>query len=799
MTDFDRFRAVLAGVMTEPPTATEICEAVWLAGYVDRHPATAPPPVAGKPAPSAPFPAGPTVPPASASSLSPESASDDRSADVSAPEAGLHVEPVDGRSTASGSFRPFAVPAIPALSGQLALQRALRPLKKRVRSRYLVTLDEAATAENIADDRVRGASPLPGRTRVALRPAEERWLRLDIVVDTSPAMAIWREHATELERIMKQLGAFSTVQTWSLRLQTDRATIAPLGRPRDRRPPSAIYGVPGRQVILVVSDCCGQGWWRGTAGKTLAAWGRRAPVAIIQPLPERLWVRTAAPATPGTIRVSRPGLPSSQARFTPAADFSFAPGGGVAVPVVEVAAPWFAGWAATLAGTSSAAFPTAVTHLGGPVPTAPTQDSALTPEQRVLRFRASASPEAFRLAGYVAMTVPSIPVMRLVQQAVFGRRTPAHLAEVILSGLFRPDPAGLTFVDGVADLMLSTLTRSQSLSAAQILQNVSRLIDDQAGATSARFAALLSRPSEGVVAPDTAGPRFAVLSPNALARLAPSLPPPVHAPAESPHNRVVRRSSGTHLRRRLINDSNGEALLRKWVPAAEGGRDPHLYDLLDNEIIAMSRLRRAFRDGWPTELPQLVGYDADNEEPFVLLRPYTGRPAVDVAASFDGQQRRQFQIGMLRALHLIAAVEVVHGAVSLDTLRWDGAGVQLVDFESARTAGGSADPRDDVWSAAMIIRELTLGTPAADPADDPEHLRALLDGVFGPVGRRPTAADLLRRMRVDVPAILMADPDAALAEGRQRFTEASRRKREQFPSPAPVRPPAGLRRWFRRR
>ena len=537
---FDRLRAVLADVGTEQPTATEISEALWLAAHIGGH--------VGSPAtggenerqlsdqPRESNKAG-TVAGMSGSvdladleqlaagvSPEPEPEADN--------EAGfdLHLETANEGFDTAGSFRPLMVPSASALHDRLALQRALRPLKQRVSSRHFLALDEAATAERIADGRVRdlGAwSGPPRRTQPSLRPAEERWLRLDIVVDASPSMAVWREHAAELERLMNQLGAFSTVQSWSLHLLAGAATIRPSGVQTGQRSPSAIYGVAGRQAILVMSDCSGAGWWQGTAGRVLTEWGRRAPVAVVQPLPEQLWERTAAPATPGTMRVSRPGLPNSRMKFTPAADFAPV-GNGVVVPVLELAAPWFAGWAATVAGTSSAAFPAAAADLGGRAKTRTYRPPGadLTAEQRVLRFRSSASPEAFRLAGYVATTVPRVPVMRLVQQAMFGRSTPTHLAEVILSGLFRTDYSGgaeFAFIEGVRELMLSTLTRSESLSALHVLQNVSRLIESRVGAAGQSFEALLSQPRPSDAAENRAGPSFALISPEALARLAPNV------------------------------------------------------------------------------------------------------------------------------------------------------------------------------------------------------------------------------------------------------------------------------------
>lgn len=269
-------------------------------------------------------------------------------------------------------------------------------------------------------------------------------------------------------------------------------------------------------------------------------------------------------------------------------------------------------------------------------------------------------------------------------------------------------------------------------------------------------------------------------------------------------------SPGSVLSQRLVTGPHEVPFLRKSVPVEAGRRDPRLYDLLDNEIRTLAHLTRVY-GGRAAEVPVLAGYNVDVEEPFVLLRPYAGRPAADVVRALDEDRRRQFQISLLRALQVIGQAGVVHGELSPRTLRWDGSSVQLVDFESARPAGeprrpgggpyhsperlaggGPADPRDDVWSAGVLIRELVLGPRAllapADQSGDPERLRQRLADVFQPVAQRPGPAELLRRMRVAAPDPRPADPRAGLAEGHRMFDEACRRKG----GPPPDRPPAAV-------
>lgn len=254
---------------------------------------------------------------------------------------------------------------------------------------------------------------------------------------------------------------------------------------------------------------------------------------------------------------------------------------------------------------------------------------------------------------------------------------------------------------------------------------------------------------------------------------------------------------------------NGRVYVRKYVSRPAGERNPRLYDLLENEIRAGTRLGQAFPGRYPDELARLVAYNIDAEEPFVLLTEYIGAPAPGQVARFGDSQRRQFEHGLLRALRLASMAGVVHGAVSLEALRWDDGQVQLVDFESAervgepRRTGGVVDERDDVLAAGHLIRRVHLGTAPADRGRDPQRLRELLDPVFtNPVERQPTLEQLLRMVHADHHPTGFVHPEQAFETGRQLFDQACARKRASSPrdttvGAAPV-PPSPLRRLLAR-
>ena len=107
----------------------------------------------------------------------------------------------------------FARPGETVLPGKLALGRALRPLMRRVPVGDRVELDEEATVRRIADE---------GNWLPVLRPALDRWLELNLVVDEWPSMDVWRETIAEVRHFFEQLGAFRSVRIWGL--QTDTQT-----------------------------------------------------------------------------------------------------------------------------------------------------------------------------------------------------------------------------------------------------------------------------------------------------------------------------------------------------------------------------------------------------------------------------------------------------------------------------------------------------------------------------------------------------------------------------------------------
>ncbi|MFI1362032.1 SAV_2336 N-terminal domain-related protein [Streptomyces griseochromogenes] len=484
------------------PTPLELAELLWLARQMEPAegegggavPAPAEPaPAREHPLPEPPAPDPPAPAPDEPSPASPE---------PEPPRAPLHLP---SPTAAPGPYASLLAPAPPMLRHPLGLQRSLRPLKRRTDAPVGLRFDEHATADRIAR---LGAAPewwLP-----VLRPARERWLRLNLVYDTGPTMPVWRPLIRELHTALAQSGVFRTVAVY-------RAGPDGSVRGDGAYPPG-----DGRTVTLLISDCMGPQWRPGEAGTlwydTLRRWAHQMPLAVVQPLPEHLWRDTALPAEPGLLSAPFPAAPTATLTFTPYEEEP--PQGAIPLPVLEPGPRWLANWAGLVASMGGSPFPGSAALLGQPLDLEGRTDVALLPaEELVLRFRATASPEAFRLAGHLAVGRPDLPVMRLVQRAVEPDPRPQHLAEVILSGVLTavPGPPGsYRFRPGARELLLRGLPRAARTGTTELLRRVGGLIEERAGAAPGEFRAVMP---DAAGSTEADGEAFATVRPESVRRL----------------------------------------------------------------------------------------------------------------------------------------------------------------------------------------------------------------------------------------------------------------------------------------
>ena len=399
-------------------------------------------------------------------------------------------------------------PAVPALRHQLQLARALKPFRRRVPASNSFVVDEAATAARVAEE---------GIWLPVLRPAPARWLDMALVVDTSPSMVVWRRTLAELQTLAERLGAFRIVRVLAIDSSIDPSvplTVRPTSitkRPSIGvdRGPATLIDPTRRRVILVVTDAVGGAWRDGRMDTLLRRWGETTPVAVATVLPQRMWAGTGIRAVPAQLHAPAPGAANRTLRAR-AHSLRYAVIDPVPIPVMELSARWVAQWAhivadapdwqnaALLAGPAAMATPTVRLPTDGPA------------AEVVRRFRAAASPTAFKLACYLSAAWLNLPVMRLVQRAVLPESETSHLAEVFLSGLLRavhsddattdPEIVQYDFLPGVRDELNTYLLRDEML---DVLRETSQFVTERFGQP-LDFAALLADP-EGTPLPALSG------------------------------------------------------------------------------------------------------------------------------------------------------------------------------------------------------------------------------------------------------------------------------------------------------
>ncbi|MFB7651609.1 MULTISPECIES: SAV_2336 N-terminal domain-related protein [unclassified Streptomyces] len=705
------------------PTPLELAELLWLAGHMD--PATPGPtddgatgPAAGEPAPPVPAPRPETVrnPPRRQGRKPVGDPPEARPDTPDASRTPLRLPspaPAPGTSAAEPHSALLA-PAPPMLRHTLALQRSLRPLKRRTDAPVGHEVDEAATADRIA--RLGGG---PDGWLPVLRPVRERWLRLNLVHDAGPTMPVWQPLVRELHATLAQSGVFRTVVLH--RAEAD-GTVRGEGA---EAPPD------GRTVTLLISDCMGPQWREGPAGSrwfdTLRRWAHRTPLAVLQPLPEQLWRDTALPPVPGRLSAPHRAAPSASLAFTPYDDTAPpAPGGTLHLPVLEPGPEWLANWASLVASPGGTRHPGAAAVLHRPLP-ADADDRAdvtrLSPEELVLRFRASASPQAFRLAGHLALGRPDLPVMRLVQAAVEPEPRPQHLAEIILSGMLTTvagPPGSYAFRPGVRDLLLRGLPRTARNRTHELLLRTGGLIDERAGRSPGEFRALV--PSRDGTERADGGETFAAISQESARQLAapvrPAGPSPF-PPALGVRYRPARRLAPTG-RMWLAEDTeaNRTVAVRLHDPDHDpASRRAFLRDARRLTEFTHPNVVTVLDAGIEDDVPYVVMEHLDGIALHTLARSNARRLPAPLAVSVGAQ--------LARALTALHRAGVTHGGLEASrvVLLPDGT-VRLSLFEPGRTSGPSGRS-EDLRALCDILLLLTSGTSRLTVPIDSRHLDRL--------------------------------------------------------------------------
>jgi formylglycine-generating enzyme required for sulfatase activity len=396
---------------------------------------------------------------------------------------------------------PVRLQAPRLLSPEPVLLAALRPLLGHVTTAASRELDEEATAERCAEERL----PLPvygGR-------AEPRF-SFTLLVDRGLVMEVWQPLAQELCDLLTRCGAFSDVRLVELIPPQGSESDAPLGLRYQgarqvvwksphalRRSPAPAAAQAERSLMLVLSDTAGPHWWDGLMFDVLAAWSHQVPLAILHTLPRWLAERTALRAlSSAEIRNTQASVSTSHylVRDSDGWDETIQRGG--ALPVLRLEPGALAPWAAMVMGDGRMS-------IGGvripadrdalerqleplrPLAIEPAVAESSSAENLWHCFCRSASPEAQRLMVVLAAApVLSLPVMRLIKEAMLPSASgPLPLQEVLLSGLVKPmarpakgEPSDLSadtlqyaFDPGVLALLRSDLSTADTVAVVRMV------------------------------------------------------------------------------------------------------------------------------------------------------------------------------------------------------------------------------------------------------------------------------------------------------------------------------------------
>ena len=430
----------------------------------------------------------------------------------------------DTHSQSASDSIPFKTPAAPGLRNQLALARALRPLMRKVSSRTKKILDTEETVTQFAENRIL----IP-----VFKPEPERWLDLALVVEKSASIIIWQEIIAEFQKLIEHSGAFRSVSTWSLHDETGKIKLFPQqnksANKQRSRSHKELLDPAGRRLILLVSDCTSDIWYRDrnhNIYNILKLWSNSGVLAIVQLFPEKLWTRTVMGfGYPVLLNALVAGVPNKKLTVEglpvwEEVDVSK----GITTPVITLDPDSVKQWSRVVAGigstqTAGIFFQPALIPQPSEISPRDTNNTnntnnKLSAKDLVNRFRATASPTARRLAGLMATVPVSLPVVHLIQQTLLKESMQVHVAEVFMSSLLKPqsptdnantviatqgsNPKHLAspnydFVEGVRDLLIESVPTPD---VDEVLHEVSQYIASKAGISIKNFAALLSPDTE---------------------------------------------------------------------------------------------------------------------------------------------------------------------------------------------------------------------------------------------------------------------------------------------------------------
>ncbi|MEV0370920.1 SAV_2336 N-terminal domain-related protein [Streptomyces sp. NPDC050636] len=455
---------------------------------------------------------------------------------VGPPRRALYAMGSQGGGAGGERARPARAPGRRALPDAQQLGRALRPLRRSRDHPHRTVTDIEATVRLAAET---------GFLDVVCRPDQERRWSAVLLVDCSPSMQVWGSLAAELRQLLSRSTVFRSVQVHTI---DPRVPSGPVRR----------HQAAGTAVTFLLTDGTSHGWRGPQAVRALSEWGRGGPMAVLNPLPRRLWRGTALDARPRLL--AAPGAFDPVGRLVVCDALSGEPdpdaAGALALPVLHPTASAVGQWAGLL--TRPGVPHLVETALLGEAPLRTPPQPHGTAEELVTHFRGAFSPEAYRLAVRLSAIRPlTTPLMQLVRTATMRDTGPTNVAEILLGGLLeRADQGGQAaaartldralgappgqlvqpvydFRPGVRELLFSGLGAEQ---AVEVVESVGRSLEPYMGRLP-DFPVLMGDAAGELRLHDSAR-AFAVLASPVLERMGGAArefaPSPVSGPAPQP-------------------------------------------------------------------------------------------------------------------------------------------------------------------------------------------------------------------------------------------------------------------------
>ncbi|MFD9511153.1 SAV_2336 N-terminal domain-related protein [Streptomyces mirabilis] len=423
-------RALGSAPLPSEVDARTLADALWLAasGTADQDPA-----------PPRSTPAEETVP--RPESTAPSEHTEPGPAGDGTPTGARSRELSVRRPGASDTVRgaPLSLGRANPLPDPLVVGRAIQPFRRPWRQGARSLLDIDATVEHYA----RGGPLVP-----LFRPAPEPWFEAVVIVDSALSMSVWQETIRAITRLLTTLGGFRAVHTWRLEWQGDEPRVRDhhgCEVPRERVPHHG-SGTRGRRLVLLVSDCAARGWHSPVPWVLLRDWGAQIPVALLDPLPPRLWRRSALNLPPVRVTADRAGEPNRALRFRlpprlrPHVDAEDPLGPWSALPVVSCNPNSLSAWASTLMRADPRGCDAVLIPATGRLPRARNRSAPARqtdPTRLAEAFVHTAPTPAVRLA-VLCSELPELPLplLHILRDEAVPEARYSDLAELLTSGLF---------------------------------------------------------------------------------------------------------------------------------------------------------------------------------------------------------------------------------------------------------------------------------------------------------------------------------------------------------------------------